>query len=288
MSEPPAPFVVGVGRSGTTLLRLMLDAHSDLAIPGETHFLRHVAAAGPHANRAAVLAIVSQAPTWPNMALTDAELRAAFDAVEPFEAGAALRAFYQLYARRRGKHRWGDKTPPYRTCMTDIARLLPEARFIHMIRDGRDTAISYRGLWFGPGDDIEAQARFWVEQIAEARRLAARLEHYEEVRYETLVRDPAPVLRHLCDYLELRFEPTMLEYHRSAASRLAEYTRPFGPPATTPTDIGTFLAIHNRVKASPDPGRIGRWRTEMSGADRERFEAIAGNLLEELGYEVGR
>lgn len=288
MAEAPAPFVVGVGRSGTTLLRLMLDAHPDLAIPGETHFLRHVAAAGSRAERAAVLAIVSQAPTWPNMALSVSDLQAAFDTVDPFEAGAAVRAFYQLYAHRRGKGRWGDKTPPYRTCMIDIARLLPEAHFIHVIRDGRDTALSYRGLWFGPGDDIEAQARFWVEQIKVARHDSARLRHYVEVRYEELVRNPAVVLRRVCDYIELRFDPTMLEYYRSAASRLGEYTRPFGPPATTPKDIGTFLSIHDRVKSSPDTGRIGRWRTEMSDVDRERFEAIAGDLLAELGYETSR
>ena len=154
-APPPAPFIVGVGRSGTTLLRLMLDAHPDLAIPTETHFipalLQVVETTG---DREAALRLLAGAATWPNLGVEIAAVAEAFSRLDPFTPGGAARAVFGLYAEAQGKPRWGDKTPPYRASMSEIARALPEARFIHIIRDGRDVALSYRGLWFGPGDDI--------------------------------------------------------------------------------------------------------------------------------------
>lgn len=287
MSEAPAPFVVGVGRSGTTLLRLMLDAHPELAIPGETHFLAQLAQGAPDLDRDGFLDVLVGAATWPNMALEAGDLERALDRLRPFTLSGAVRTFYRLYAARFGKRRWGDKTPPYRACMVDIQRVLPEAHFVHVVRDGRDTALSHQGLWFGPGDDIDAQARFWVEQISQARRHSAALCHYMEVRYEDLVREPETTLRRICAYLSLPYQPVMLEYHRFAAARMAELKQAFGPPGAPPVDLRRFLSIHDRVSTAPDARRIGRWRTEMSEADRQRFEAIAGPLLAQLGYEIG-
>ncbi len=283
---PPAPFIVGVGRSGTTLLRLMLDAHPELAIPSETHFLPTLLAEAAGADRALFFRTLTGSETWPNMALGTEELEQALDAVEPFSPAEGLRAFYRLYARRLGKTRWGDKSPPYRRHMATIQRALPEAHFVHMIRDGRDVALSYRGLWFGPGDDIEAQARFWVDEIGRARRQATDLRHYAELRYEDLVADPEASLRRLCQDLDLAFDPAMLAYHRASAERLAETKSAFGPAGSTPRDLDAFLAIHERVSRPPDAGRIGRWRSEMPPEQQRLYEAIAGPLLAELGYET--
>src|SRR5438552_14137884 len=108
---PPAPFVVGVARSGTTLLRVMLDAHPDLAIPHETHFLPSVLALGSDASRSEVFRVVAGCETWPDLALDAGDYRGAIETIDPFDAGEALRAFYRLYAARFGKTRWGDKTP---------------------------------------------------------------------------------------------------------------------------------------------------------------------------------
>lgn len=279
----PAPFIVGVGRSGTTLLRLMLDAHPAIAIPSETLFLQHLVKNGA-TSKERFLEIVTGAETWPNMTLDANELAGALEGA--FSLGDAIRTFYRLYALHRGKPRWGDKTPYYRVFMTDIARLLPEAHFIHVIRDGRDSALSYRGLWFGPGDDVEKQARFWAAAVIAAREQAAALPHYSEVRYEALARDPETTLRGVCAGLGLAYDPAMLGYHRTAEERLSEFKQPFGPKDRTPTDMKTFMAIHDRAKQPPDATRIGRWRTEMSQDEQRRYEAVAGSLLRELGYET--
>lgn len=285
--QAPAPFVVGVGRSGTTLLRLMLDAHPALAIPTETHFLvTLLAAARESGSPDQALQAIVQADTWPNMGLDRDALAQALGALDPFTPGDAARAFFRLYAARFGKARWGDKSPPYRRVMGEIARELPEAHFIHIIRDGRDVALSSRGLWFGAGDDVEAQARFWVGEIGAARRQAETLAHYMELRFEDLVADPERELARICRFIDLPYDPAMVAYHQTARERMAEYVQPFGASKAAPVPLDRFLAIHDRTGDAPDSNRSGRWRSEMSTAEQGRYQAIAGPTLVELGYDL--
>src|SRR5689334_4978208 len=138
-----APFIVGLSRSGTTLLRLMLDAHPELAIPPETHFIPEGAKAcqEPGAPRAASLKGFPSTSTWSDFHLAADMLEARIASIEPFDLSDALRAFYGLYAERFGKRRWGDKTN-HLWNLKLIQSLLPEARFIHIVRDGRDVALS--------------------------------------------------------------------------------------------------------------------------------------------------
>jgi hypothetical protein len=123
----PAPFIVGAERSGTTLLRLMLDAHPDLAVPPETHFIARTAEACQDASdpRQAFLETVTSHRRWGDFRIQGDLLAQRISTIEPFDLSAALRAFYELYAERLGKPRWGDKTPNYVHRMTLIQGLLP-------------------------------------------------------------------------------------------------------------------------------------------------------------------
>ena len=162
-------------------------------------------------------------PTWEDLAMSRDELADLLDEMEDGDLSAGLRAFYRGYAAARGKTRYGDKTPTHTADMDVLSRVLPEARFIHIIRDGRDVAASLRGLPFAPGDGgIAASAAAWRDTIWRARRAAAHLPHYTEVRYEALVTEPERVLRELCDFLELEFAPEMLLAHERARERLGE------------------------------------------------------------------
>lgn len=105
------PFVVGVARSGTTLLRLMLDAHPDLAIPHETHFIPAVLRE-PQAGREDFFRKLTEFPTWEDLKTPAERFRQELLRLEPFDVRDGLRAFYRLYAGLRGKSRWGDKSPP--------------------------------------------------------------------------------------------------------------------------------------------------------------------------------
>lgn len=290
----PAPFIVGAPRSGTTLLRLMLDAHPELAIPPETYFIpravkRWKQASGRRSRedpREAFYQEVTQHKRWIDFHLDADAFRERLDAARPSEVGDALRAFYGLYADKVGARRWGDKTPFYVRRMELIQEAVPEARFVHIIRDGRAVTLSIKDLWFGP-DTVEEAAEFWTARIAEGREQAPRLDHYMEVRYEDIVVDPEPQLRRICEFLDLPWDDRVVNYHEHVDERIAMEV----PPEEVAPD-GRIVStaerqkIMERVSRPPDPSRINRWRTDMPEDDRRKFEAIAGPLLAELGYEA--
>lgn len=258
----------------------MLDAHPDLAIPPETHFIVGLTRArnwSPHPRDAVVREILRH-PAWPDFNLDpDDFLARLVNASRPTDV---LRVFYSMYAAQQGKSRWGDKTPRYVLAMPTIAELLPEARFIHMIRDGRDVAVSIIPLWFGPAS-IEQAASWWKERIDVARR-EADARRYIEIKYESLVTNPRPELERVCTFIGLDFREEMLTSHTRAGTRLAE--------EKDRLDLGISAArrmqIHARVRLPPDSGAVGRWRREMTAHERHRFESLAGDTLERLGYPV--
>lgn len=288
--RPPAPFIVGVNRSGTTLLRLMLDSHPELTIPPETHFVPEMIrlARRDNTTRKRLVRAATDHPRWGDFGLDEEVLLARLQDVKPLNPADAIRVFYDLYAEKEGKPRWGDKTPRYMRAMPRIERALPEARFIHLIRDGRDVALSQaeRAL-DGPAPEITEVAERWKRRIETARVHSADLDDYLEVRYEDLVGDPEASLRRICEFLELRYDEAMLDYHERAAGRLTEMDRDLGSGENGPVRTGDErLAGHAMTSNPPSTDRCGRWREEMSADDEAEFERVAGELLSDLGYEI--
>ncbi len=285
----PAPFVVGVNRSGTTLLRMMLDAHPQLTVPPETHFVPELieAAESRSPTPESLLATITKQREWGDFGLTEEELLERFRAIDPLNAGDALRAFYEAYAERVGKPRWGEKTPIYVKSMRKIERALPEARFVHVIRDGRDVALSIRDRAVKE-HPIDRIAERWVRRITRAREQAKRLAHYEEIRYENLILDTRPTLEVVCEFFALPWDDALLEYHERSADRLEEMKRELPDDGKRTTlSVERRMATHARTTEKPDPRRVSRWRESMDRADRAEFESIAGPLLTELGYQTG-
>jgi hypothetical protein len=275
---PPAPFVVGVGRSGTTLLRLMLDAHPQLAIGPETQFLADLI----HLDDPVEGIVGSR--TWGDFGLDPDEFaqRAAGQ-----DLSGVLRAFYGLYAEAQGKPRWGEKTPGYVRNMDSIATVLPEAHFIHLIRDGRDVALSRRARGMGADKPMAKTATLWRRRIEDARSQARKLDgRYLEVRYEDLVADPEPQLRRICELIELDFDSAMLRHADAAPERLAELGDLAAAGERQARDAGERAVAHARAKGPATTARTGAWRTEMDEDDRHEFETVAGELLRDLGYDL--
>ncbi len=293
---PPVPFIVGVGRSGTTLLRLMLDSHPELAIPPETHFVPGLveAASARRATPEAVLeAIVSHDQSgWEESGVAREAMLERLGALRPLDAAGALRAFYGIYAERHGKPRYGDKTPRYVTKIGVIAPALGEARFVHMIRDGRDVALSTNKrlveLRNSKPVPIEKMAKRWRDRILAARQVELEPGRYLEVRYEDLVLDTEPTLRRVCEFIELDFDPVMLSYHERAGERLQEMNRDHERSGSRRGALSgeERLKAHALTTAPPQADRTDVWRTDMPAADRAAFERVAGDLLAELGYET--
>ena len=176
-------------------------------------------------------------------------LAPAFEQTSRWSAGDGVRAYYGLYAASRGKPRYGDKTPGHARRMGVLAEALPEAHFIHIIRDGRDVAASLRGLPFAPGGgDMAAIAALWRDTIWRARRAAESCRTTPRSGTSGLSREPEAVLRELCDFLELPFDPAMLDAHERATS---------GSPSCAPSRSRTAWPDSATGPRSPR-GRAGR------------------------------
>jgi hypothetical protein len=284
------PVIVGAPRSGTTLLRFMLDAHPDLAIPPETGFLtlgHSLPGVGGQVRERFFEAITHfppDAPAWDDFGVSRHRLWALLQATTPFTIAGGYRAFYRAYAERFGKPRWGDKTPLHCLHLTTIQQVLPEAHFIHVIRDGRDVARSLRQTWFSPGREVETLAEYWMTCVTTARRHAAQCRHYLELRFEDLVHAPATVLARVCRFIDLSYSPEMMTYHRRTPERLREHRDRTRPDGTLVVSHADRLRQQLLTTQPPRASRAQAWRTQMSLDERSRFERVAGDLLVELGY----
>jgi hypothetical protein len=266
----------------------MLDAHPALAIPPETVFwiagLERLPGAADPAG--AFVETVTGDWRWTDTHVDARVWSAAVRALRPFAPAEAMRAFYGLYAARFGKHRWGDKTPYYLRHMTTLAAVLPEARFVHIVRDGRDAALSIVPLWFGP-NSVEQAALEWRDSVLEARRQGALVPHHLEVRYEDLVREPEATLRRVCAAIELDYDPAMLRYAERAPERVREVVRDFRDgEGRLIAGVEERRAIHANLARPPMPERIGGWRREFTADQREHWRRVAGDLLQDLGHDL--
>lgn len=267
----PPLLILGVRRSGTTLLRVMLDRHSQLAVPDESYFVPQLA--DRHLRRVDPDEFVDDLRRLNTLAEWEVPLDKVRERLAPdMPIGTAIATVYAVYAAERGKARWGDKTPMYMQNLRLLERLFPDARFVHLIRDGRDAALSFlempRGLmtetWMHPRTSADFASQ-WRTETAAARRLGERVgPRYLEVRYEQLVDDVEAVLRRICEFAGLEYEPTMADY----AGNVDVSAKP-----------------HQQRLTQPPTSGVRDWRTQMSPVDVAAFERVAGDLLGELGYE---
>lgn len=281
-SLPPPFFIVGCDRSGTTLLRLMLSQSPLLHIPQESGFLDRLCEqqdgygdfAEAHqrwffirdlqTNRSTM-----ETKTFPIFDLTIREAEAALRAAAPTDLAGASAALFAAAARKKGKPRWADKTPRYVLCVDWLAQAFPEAQFVHLIRDGRDVALSIRRA--GWQLSLRAGAVFWKERVEAGCRAGAALpsERYREVRYEDLVTRPEATLQALCSWLDLPYTSAMLSFHEKGKARV--------PSA----HANLFDLLDHPVNSS----RAYGWKRQLKTYDIADVEDVAGSLLADLGYE---
>jgi LPS sulfotransferase NodH len=266
---------VGCPRSGTTLLQALLDSHTAIAVPPESHFIprlqrRFGAGWSGTARARRFAAALFDGRRFELWGISRERVIELVDEGRPTDVAGAVRLLFSEWARRAGKPGYADKTPDYVRRIGVLGAQFPEARFVHLIRDGRDVALSLAQS-FDRAPQTPAQAAlYWSERVRAGRAQGAALPsgRYLELRYEELVADPEATVRTLTEFLEIPYEAAMLE--RANVDRvLAGYPDP---------------SVHPHL-AGPITHRRD-WRREMGAAERRRFELLAGPLLEELGYEV--
>jgi len=256
----------------------MFDAHPQMAIPGESVFIASMASKERRYRRDGAFAVdrfvadLVVHPWFVHWGLPEGTVRQTLQASRPGSFSDAIRTVFALYASLRGKQRYGDKTPVYVLCAPLLARLFPEARFIHLIRDGRDVALSLQELPWGPGD-LRRAVLYWKRHVTRGRKAGVWLgpDRYCEVRYEALLEDPEGTLRDLCAFIELEFDPAMLRYPVHADELASGFS-------------SEERQIHRHLHRSPTKG-LRDWRSQMSREEVAVVEALIGDLLEELGYE---
>ncbi len=257
-------FVGGCPRSGTTLLRAMLDAHPHLAIPGETRILvdgfRSRARWGdledPGNRRRVALWVAGRKVARARRLTDDVDELVERMAAAPPTIGSVLGAGFQLYAEQHGKARWGDKRPSLALNLDAVFAMFPDAQYVHLVRDPRAVVASIRRVgrrhgWGGRG--LAGGADKWerTQRAAERWRRRLRADQFHELRYEDLVADPAAELTRLVAYLEL--DPAgldaMLHHHETTEVRSAELHRLVSQPVTTEAVRGWEQALKPREVA---------------------------------------
>lgn len=265
----------------------MLDAHPDLAIPPETGFLTladRVEGMTREQFLEAVTRFPPECPMWEDFGIPVERYRAELAEIEPFSADEGFRAFYRLYAQRLRKRRWGDKTPVHTFHLEAIQRLLPELHVVHIVRDGRDVCLSWRRTWFRPSDQMRELAAEWQRFVLAGRLQGERCSAYLEVRFEELVRAPEPVLRSICDFLALDFDPRMLRYYERVPERLREHRGKRWLDGTKTVTQAQRWEQQRLTRFPPDETRAHAWASTMSAEEQRAFLGTAGDTLQLLGY----
>jgi Sulfotransferase family len=277
-STATAPFfIVGSGRCGSTLLRMMLAAHSRLCIPPETWYLLPLVRAfrfdrplSPDEVEAAVSMITGHY-RWPDMKLSAKEFRCGVGQLALPYLRDLVEVVYRWHMQAEEKVRWGDKTPPYIEILPELAMMYPDSRFIHLIRDGRDVTKSFQATDWVDGRWLHDKAAEWIRALDCHWRLARSeiRDRILEVRYEKLVLETEATLREICRFIGEEFEPQMLLWERQVDKLI--------PSRETPN--------HQKLKQRIGPEAVSRWKRELSARETFVAEAFMGSHLTRLGYE---
>ena len=284
----PYVFIVGCPRSGTTMLKRMLDAHASIAITRETHWITHLfkKRAGMTQEGIVLGDVVDRLcehRRFSHLGLDRSAVEALIADGGDMTYPDLVSKIFDLYAAKDGKPLAGDKTPPYVRRIPLLHKLFPQAKFIHLVRDGRDAGLSLlnwrnaeRAMGEQPTwteDPVTTTALWWEWHIRLGREAGAELGDslYYEMQYEKLVADPEGECLSMCEFLDLSYDTNMVHYEKRK-------------PADVDAQGSTGSA---NARWLPPTRGLRDWRTQMMPEQLERFEAASGALFDELGYERG-
>ena len=278
-------FIIGHPRSGTTLLRAIMSRHRSTFVPPENGGLPRMIRVFGGLRRSPWEVVVDRVleefergyeyESW-GLDPEDIRQRAMGLSEESRTLAGLIALFYLRYGAlyAPGKTVWGDKTTPgsFRY-LGKLSLVFPDARYVHILRDGRDCVASAMNAGFF-GRDVELAARAWRDNVRMCRRLRRDLGaggEYFEVRYEQLVSDVAGQVRAICEFLQLEPDTQMLEHQGNVEQRLP--------------DVET-LSQHANVTRPVFQDSVGRWRLALSREQVRLASRIMGSELAHYGYEV--
>jgi len=267
-------FLVGCPRSGTTLLKRILNAHSAVAITPETHFIRRIWLArqdfNPLESDAKFEQLIERFVSMPEFLEMGIESNAFRTAA--LETPRSIPALFERLLSEFGKVHHatlvGEKTPNHLLYMPILISLFPKARFIHIVRDPRAVVQSWRSVPWSTGT-LAGDAQVWRRYMMTARKNPPK--HGQALltlHYESLLRDPVGTAKQVCNFLELRYEPEMLAFHAKQDTLVNTSREPW----------------KKNVERALDPSRLDAWRDALDPSAIARIESIAWPEMVRWGY----
>ncbi len=270
-------FIIGAQRSGTTLLRLMLNAHPAYCVPEESTFLmpllrkiksgKSTFSPAEFESFLSYLRKNSQFALW---GITVENLDKKFRCVSRIDITECITFLFNEYCLLEQKSGWADKTPSYFRMVDVLSKIFPTAKFIHIVRDGRDLYLSWKKM--DPTKSNPAvMAKEWCYKVNLATKLLNECasDRYMEIRYEDLARDSAGILNSLCEFLAIEYTEKMLEYWKKSESYIGKH--------------------HSKlIFTGVSDTSIDKWKTSslVEQRDIQVFEIFAVKVLMEKGYVV--
>jgi hypothetical protein len=271
MSAKFPVFIVGAQRSGTTLLRMVLNAHSEIAIPEEARFLmplleqRHLEAGFHGEEYTKLVSFLRASEEYRLWNYDSGPFLADLDARSDIGLTELMGGLYGSFVQSEGKRYWGDKSLFFRR-IDILARMFPQGSFIHIVRDGRDVFDSWRKM-DASKDCAPAAALDWRLKLNLIERAFARLpaDRALTIRFEDLLANAEQVARTACDFLGVDYEEGMLEFHTKSRRYVGDH--------------------HSQLIFKPiEAGNQSKWRNNLSHVEKVAFDLVAGRQLERYGY----
>jgi len=287
-------FIIGSPRSGTTLLRLMLTCHREISIPPESGYILWLKdkyrywsdKSNNKENVDSFLSDLFRAKKFDTYKMNRSVLEAEIYKYKPSNYAELIAVINICFANQLDKKisAWGDKNNYYLNHIDEIRDLFPSAKFIHIVRDGRDVACSYRevmdscsGKRFAPDLPIAIGdiANSWQDGVIKIHSQLQRKEFSSFcIRYEDLVDDPAGQLTSLCEYIGFEFDSNMINFWKDNRDSSLE------PKETMYWKKKTINPIDNTS--------VGRYRLMLTDDEINEFNFIAGNALNLFGYKINQ
>ncbi len=275
-------FIVGASRSGTTMMRLLLNAHRTIGVPKEMAYFEYCAIAGalstwqnPRFNKGNYENFVRAYLKKRRIALEDmdTEILASEILADPLKnLERPIRIILDAWAKKEGKEIWGEKTPKNLFYVDKIHEMMPDARFIYIVRDPR-AVVNSMNRFARFVDDSVLNAYNWLQAADFGYRLLMEnvpAEKRLELKYENLVTDVEGTARKICDFLKEPYDDEMLAFYLKSRGELHPNANQLGGVDTLTKPISTVS--------------VDKWRDQLAARDISLVEAVCADAMQVHGY----